>query len=100
MPFSVPELCGIGTLEDMARQRTAEARGENGRVDYYLPPSVEKGNKADITDIDVLAATEYCKTARAEEPHGAEGLSNKSWTLYVRVIFEQRYELNGGQGWN
>lgn len=61
----------VGTLEAMSKQRTAEARGDRERVDDYLPPSVEKGKKAGITDIDVLEATDYYKTPRGQKPHGA-----------------------------
>lgn len=61
----------IGTLEAVARQRTAEARGAQPRVDGLLPSSVEEGKKAGITDIDVLEATDYYKTQRGAQPHGA-----------------------------
>ena len=61
----------VGTLEAIAKQRTAEARGDGGRVDDYLPPSVEKGRSAGITDIDVLEATDYYKTPRGQKPNGA-----------------------------
>lgn len=61
----------IGTLEAMAKQRTAEAQGNALRVDNYLPASVDAGKKAGITDIDVLEATDYYKTSRGQQPHGA-----------------------------
>jgi fermentation-respiration switch protein FrsA (DUF1100 family) len=61
----------IGTLQAMAKQRTAEARGGALHVDDYLPASVEIGKQAGITDIDVLEATEYYKTPRGRQPHGA-----------------------------
>ena len=60
----------IAALERMAKQRTAEARGEAVRVDDLLPPSVEAGRKAGITDIDVLEATDYYRTPRGQKPHG------------------------------
>lgn len=60
----------VGALEAMARQRTVEARGGSLRVDNYLPTSVEAGRKRGITDIDVLEATDYYRTARGEKPHG------------------------------
>ncbi len=60
----------IAALERMANQRTAEARGEPVRVDDLLPPSVEAGRKAGITDIDVLEATDYYRTPRGQKPHG------------------------------
>ena len=60
----------IAALERMAKQLTAEARGEPVRVDDLLPPSVEAGRKAGITDIDVLEATDYYRTPRGQKPHG------------------------------
>nr|WP_121272069.1 alpha/beta hydrolase [Pedobacter schmidteae] len=61
----------IATLEAIAQQRTAEARGTRLRVDGLLPSSVEEGKKAGITDIDVLEATDYYKTPRGAQAHGA-----------------------------
>jgi len=61
----------VGALEAMAKQRTAEARGAQDHVINYLPPSVEEGRKQGITDIDVLEATDYYRTSRGQQPHGA-----------------------------
>lgn len=61
----------IGTLEKIAEQRTAEARGAELQINPFLPPSVEAATAADIKDIDVLEATEYYKTPRGEKPNGA-----------------------------
>ncbi|HKC95698.1 MAG TPA: alpha/beta hydrolase [Nitrospira sp.] len=60
----------IGALEAMAKQRTAEACGMELHVDDLLPPSVLEGLKRGITDIDVLEATDYYRTARGQKPHG------------------------------
>ncbi|WP_423815592.1 alpha/beta hydrolase [Pseudomonas putida] len=60
----------IGTLEAIAAQRTAEARGGKGRVDDVLPPSVEAAKQAGVNDIDVLEATDYYKTPRGHAEHG------------------------------
>ncbi len=60
----------IGALEAMAKQRTAQVRGGQERVDNFLPASVEEGKKHGITDIDVLGATDYYKTPRGQKPHG------------------------------
>ncbi|HEL3779622.1 TPA: alpha/beta hydrolase [Stenotrophomonas maltophilia] len=59
----------IGSLEAIAAQRTAEMRGGEARVDLFLPPSVEQGRAAGITDIDVLEATDYYRT-RGPQPNG------------------------------
>lgn len=60
----------IGTLEAIAEQRNAEAKGAQLRVDGLLPSSVEEGRKVGITDIDVLEATDYYKTSRGAQPNG------------------------------
>jgi len=60
----------IAAMEKMAKQRTAEARGEAVKVDDLLPPSVEVGKKAGLTDIDVLEATDYYRTQRGQKPNG------------------------------
>ncbi|WP_427308646.1 alpha/beta hydrolase [Cupriavidus sp. H39] len=61
----------VSAMEEMGRQRTAEARGAARNVINYLPDSVECGRKAGMTDIDVLEATEYYKTPRGQTPNGA-----------------------------
>jgi len=60
----------IALLEAIAKQRTAEVRGEALRVDDLLPPSVDAGKKLGIKDIDVLEATDYYRTSRGQKPHG------------------------------
>jgi len=57
-------------LELIAKQRTAEARGETRRIDDLLPSSVEEAKSAGITDIDVLEATDYYKTDRGYQLNG------------------------------
>lgn len=49
----------VGTLENMAKLRTAETAGAEGQINNFLPESVEAGKAAGITDIDVLEATDY-----------------------------------------
>lgn len=61
----------VAALDAIATQRTAEARGAERHVIDYLPPSVEQARTAGITDIDVLGATDYYKTPRAQQPNGA-----------------------------
>ena len=55
----------VAFTEDIARQRTAEARGAALRVDVGLYPSVEAAQQ-DGADIDLREATEYYRTARGE----------------------------------
>ncbi|MCM3916202.1 alpha/beta hydrolase [Pseudomonas aeruginosa] len=61
----------ISALEAMGKQRTAEAQGAERHVINYLPSSVEEGRQAGITDIDVLEATDYYRSARGQQPNGA-----------------------------
>ncbi len=60
----------IGALESMAKQRTAEARGEKLRVDDLLPPSPDEAKKRGLTEIDVYEATDYYRTSRGQKPCG------------------------------
>lgn len=57
--------------QGIARMRTAQAQGSATEPDDLLPASVAAATAAGITDIDVLEATEYYKTARGQQPHGA-----------------------------
>ncbi|WP_071872196.1 alpha/beta hydrolase [Atopomonas hussainii] len=61
----------LAALDAMAAQRTAEAQGAARHVINYLPESVEAGKQAGLTDIDVLEATDYYKSARGQQPNGA-----------------------------
>ncbi|HDX9011036.1 alpha/beta hydrolase [Aeromonas dhakensis] len=57
--------------QGIARMRTAQAQGDATEPADLLPASVVAATAAGITDIDVLEATEYYKTARGQQPHGA-----------------------------
>ncbi|MEZ6964439.1 alpha/beta hydrolase [Aeromonas sp. S9(2024)] len=57
--------------QSIARMRTAQAQGSATEPTDLLPESVAAATAAGITDIDVLEATEYYKTARGQQPHGA-----------------------------
>ncbi|GAB1141574.1 MAG: alpha/beta hydrolase [Shewanella algae] len=61
----------IGTLEAMATQRTAEARGAELQVNELLPPSLEFAKENGLTDRDVFEATEDYKTPRGQSEGGA-----------------------------
>jgi len=60
----------IGALDAMAKQRTAEARGAELKVDDLLPPSPEEAKHLGIMDRDPLEATEYYRTPRGQKPNG------------------------------
>ncbi|HDX8371475.1 TPA: alpha/beta hydrolase [Aeromonas dhakensis] len=57
--------------QGIARMRTAQAQGDAKESADLLPASVAAATAAGITDIDVLEATEYYKTVRGQQPHGA-----------------------------
>lgn len=60
----------IATLDAIAQQRTAEARGEERQVNQYLPPSPEVAKERGLTELDLYEATEYYRTDRGEAPGG------------------------------
>lgn len=64
----------VGALEGMAAQRSAENSGEDERINIFLPPSVEAGKAAGITDIDVLEATDYYRNRCVAEGSGTRML--------------------------
>lgn len=58
-------------LNNVAVQRSAEAKGGDLLTINMLPESVEAGKAAGIEDIDVLEATDYYKTSRGQTKGGA-----------------------------
>lgn len=76
----------IPLLEDMAKQRTAEARGAAVRVDSAIFDTVEEAKKNGITDIDPLEAIEYYRTPRGQKPNG----TNQS--IYSRTPALMNYD--------
>lgn len=59
----------VATLEAIAAQRTAEARGAAPKQENYIPTSVEAAKKQGVNDVDLFQATEYYKTDRGAHPH-------------------------------
>ncbi|MEU3708518.1 alpha/beta hydrolase [Streptomyces catenulae] len=60
----------LATLDAVAAQRTAEARGAEPRVDPYLPPSPEAAEEQGLTELDLTEAVDYYRTARGRAPGG------------------------------
>ncbi|UWF51467.1 alpha/beta hydrolase [Pseudomonas sp. N3-W] len=60
----------LALLEAMAKQRTAEVRGAELRVDDVLPSSPAEAEKLGLTETDLYEATEYYRTSRGQQPHG------------------------------
>ncbi|MGI2260183.1 alpha/beta hydrolase [Shewanella sp. GXUN23E] len=61
----------VGTLEAMAKQRTAQARGGELQVNELLPPTIEFAKENGLTERDVFEATDYYKTPRGQTDGGA-----------------------------
>ncbi|WP_086480393.1 alpha/beta hydrolase [Oceanospirillum sanctuarii] len=57
--------------KQIADMRTEQAMGTKRSISDLLPESVDSAKSAGISDIDVLEATEYYKTARGQKPNGA-----------------------------
>lgn len=58
-------------IENTAKMRTAEAQGGARHMVDLLPASIEAARQSGTTDIDVLEATEYYKTACGRQPGSA-----------------------------
>ena len=58
----------IRTLDAIAKQRTAEARGAEPLIIGYIPSSPEEREKAGLNDIDLMEAVDYYRTPRGERP--------------------------------
>ncbi|WP_206442810.1 alpha/beta hydrolase [Aliarcobacter cryaerophilus] len=56
----------INTLEAIAKQRTAEARGAEAFITQYIPNSQAEREKLGISNIDIKEAIDYYKTPRGE----------------------------------
>lgn len=58
----------LKTLEAIAAQRTAEARGADTMVTGYIPGSEAEREQAGLHDIDIVEAVQYYTTARGQQP--------------------------------
>lgn len=61
----------LEVLENVAKQRSSEAAGNDLLTINMLPDSVVAGKEAGIKDIDILEATDYYRTSRGQAPGGA-----------------------------
>ena len=64
----------IKTLEGIAKQRTAQARGATPAITVYRPNSQEDRQAAGINDIDVVEAVDYYQTPRGQHPNSPNHL--------------------------
>jgi len=64
----------IKTLEAVAKQRTAQARGAEPALTIYRPSCHEDRIAAGMNDLDVVEAVEYYQTPRAQHPNSPNHL--------------------------
>ncbi|WP_410680177.1 hypothetical protein [Chryseobacterium sp. MEBOG06] len=64
----------IKTLEGIAKQRTAQARGADPAITVYRPNSQEDRKAAGMNDIDIIEAVDYYQTPRAQHPNSPNHL--------------------------
>ncbi|KHD85083.1 alpha/beta hydrolase [Heyndrickxia ginsengihumi] len=80
----------IKTLEAIAKQRTAEARGAEPMITNWIPKSHEEREQAGITDIDITGAVDYYTTPRAKHPNSPNKLK---FTSLASVIGFDAFHL-------
>lgn len=56
----------VGMLENIAKQRTAEARGAEPLITNWIPNSVEERQQAGMEDVDIVQAVDYYRTPRGQ----------------------------------
>lgn len=56
----------IPMLENIGKQRTAEARGVEPLIANWIPDSVEEREKAGMDDVDIVEAVDYYRTPRGQ----------------------------------
>lgn len=64
----------IQTLEAIAAQRTAEARGAESMIVQWIPCNQEEREKAGMNDIDLIEAVDYYTTSRGQSPNSPNKL--------------------------
>lgn len=64
----------IKTLEGIAKQRTAQARGAEPAITVYRPNSQEERETSGMNDIDIIEAVDYYQTPRAKHPNSPNHL--------------------------
>jgi len=58
----------LKTLEALAKQRTAEARGAEPLMVGYIPSNEQARAKAGLDDVDIVEAVDYYTTPRGQQP--------------------------------
>lgn len=69
----------LRTLEEVGRQRTAEARGGEPRRDPWIPDSLEEARTAGIQDPELLDAVTFYRESRYRHPSSTNRLLFSSY---------------------
>lgn len=80
----------IKTLEAIAKQRTAEARGDETMITNWIPKNQEEREQAGINDIDIIEAVDYYTTSRGQSPNSPNKLN---FTSVASVIAFDAFHL-------
>ena len=80
----------IKTLEAIAKQRTAEARGDETMITNWIPKNQEEREQAGINDIDIIEAIDYYTTSRGQSPNSPNKLN---FTSVASVIAFDAFHL-------
>jgi hypothetical protein len=61
-------------LEELGKQRTAEARGGKPRRDPWIPDSLKEAEASGITDPEVFEAVKFYRESRYRHPNSSNRL--------------------------
>ncbi|WP_138751406.1 alpha/beta hydrolase [Paenibacillus sinopodophylli] len=64
----------IKMLEQVAQQRTAEARGADPLITQWVPSSHAEREAAGMTELDIVEAVDYYRTPRGQHPNSPNKL--------------------------
>ncbi|MFE5321883.1 alpha/beta hydrolase [Paenibacillus sp. NPDC056579] len=64
----------IKMLEQVAQQRTAEARGADPLISQWVPSSHTEREAAGMTELDIVEAVDYYRTPRGQHPNSPNKL--------------------------
>lgn len=78
------------TLQEVAKQRTAEARGARPRRDPWIPDSLEKAKAAGIADPDLLEAVTFYRESPYRHPNSTNRLL---FTSYGSILSFDAFSL-------
>lgn len=74
----------LGTLVDVGKQRTAEARGAESRRDPWIPDTLKQAEEAGVTDPEVLEAITFYRESPYRHPNSTNRLLFRSYGYLLR----------------